>query len=167
MDDLGLLCCRGVAQNSVMTFGPGDAVHVVALGKGIVREVRNGGRYLVEIKGRSLIVAGSQLAPSASARTPRRTKRSVARTQGGPAVVEQTPASPSLDLHGTTVHEGLAALNAFLNAVLLAGNPEARIIHGRSGGRLKAAVHAQLKLMPSIRRFGLDPRNPGVTIVWL
>ena len=53
-----------------MTFEPGDPVHVAALGKGIVREVRNGGRYVVEIKGRSLIVAGSQLAPSASARTP-------------------------------------------------------------------------------------------------
>jgi DNA mismatch repair protein MutS2 len=150
-----------------MTFAPGDAVHVVALGKGIVREVRNGGRYLVEIKGRSLIVAGSQLAPFASARMPRRTKRSVARTDSRPAVVEQTPAPPSLDLHGTTVHEGLEALNAFLNTALLAGNPEVRIIHGRSGGRLKAAVHAQLKLMSPIRGFGLDPRNHGVTIVWL
>lgn len=166
MDDLRLLWCRGLAQNSVMTFGPGDAVHVAALGKGIVREVRNGGRYLVEIKGRSLVVAGSQLAPSASARMPRRPKRSVAEARG-PAVIERTPGSPSLDLHGTTVHEGLEALNAFLNAALLAGNPEVRIIHGRSGGRLKAAVHAQLKLMSPIRGFGLDPRNHGVTIVWL
>lgn len=149
-----------------MTFGPGDAVHVVALGKGIVREVRNGGRYLVEIKGRSLIVAGSQLAPSASARMPRRAKRSVAQTEGS-VVVDPTTSPPSLDLHGTTVHEGLEALNAFLNTALLAGSPEVRIIHGRSGGRLKAAVHAQLKLMSPIRGFGLDPRNHGVTIVWL
>ena len=149
-----------------MTFGPGDAVHVAALGKGIVREVRNRGRYLVEIKGRSLIVAGSELALSGSVRMPRRSKRSATGTQG-PAVVEPTTASPSLDLHGNTVHEGLEALNAFLNTALLAGNPEVRIIHGRSRGRIKAAVHAQLKLMSSIRGFGLDPRNPGVTIVRL
>ena len=43
-----------------MTF-PGDPVHVAALGTGIVREARTGGRYLVEIKGRSFVVVGSQL----------------------------------------------------------------------------------------------------------
>ena len=32
-----------------MAFAPGDEVHVAALGKGVVREVRNGGRYLVEL----------------------------------------------------------------------------------------------------------------------
>ena len=47
------------------------------------------------------------------------------------------------------------------------GLAEARVIHGRSGGRLKAAVHGRLKTMPSVRAFRLDPRNPGVTIVQL
>ncbi len=150
-----------------MTFGPGDAVHVAALGKGIVRDVRNGGRYLVEIKGRSLD-RRRQSARTIRARTNATAHQAFSGPRlEGPAVVEPTPASPSLDLHGTTVHEGLEALNAFLNTALLAGNPEVRIIHGRSGGRLKAAVHAQLKLMSSIRGFGLDPRNHGVTIVWL
>ena len=37
-----------------MTFDPGDPVHVAALGTGIVREARTGGRYLVETKGRSI-----------------------------------------------------------------------------------------------------------------
>lgn len=150
-----------------MTFGPGDPVHVAALGKGIVRQVRNGGRYLVEIKGRSIVVAGNQLAPAEAVRTPRSAKPAVADTQG-PAVVEPTAtASSSLDLHGRTVDEGLDALDAFLNTALLAGNAEVRIIHGRSGGRLKGAVHARLKQMSSIRRFEVDPRNPGVTIVRL
>jgi DNA mismatch repair protein MutS2 len=164
------MCAYGpvsLAHNRTMTFSSGDVVHVAALGKGIVRDVRNGGRYRVEIKGRLLDVAGTQLTLSSPGRTPRRTKRPVGRAQGGPAAVEQTPVPPSLDLHGTTVHEALDALNAFLNAVLIAGNPEARIVHGRSGGRLKAAVHAHLKLMPSIRGFGLDPRNHGVTIIRL
>ena len=39
-----------------MRFNVGDHVHVHALGKGIVREVRSGGRCLIEIKGRSLLV---------------------------------------------------------------------------------------------------------------
>ena len=150
-----------------MTFGPGDPVHVAALGKGIVREVRNGGRYLVDIKGTSIVVAGTQLAPIEPARTPRRAKPSAADPQG-PAGSNSTRTGPSsLDLHGRTVGESLEVLDAFLNTALLAGSTEVRIIHGRSGGRLKAAVHARLKLMPSIRGFALDPRNPGVTIVKL
>jgi DNA mismatch repair protein MutS2 len=151
----------------MMTFGPDDPVHVAALGKGIVREVRNGGRYLVEVKGRSIVAAASQLTPIQPTKTSRRAKPSAAGVQG-PAVVEAASgASPSLDLHGMTVHEGLDAFNAFLNTALLAGHAEVRIIHGRSGGKLKAAVHAQLKRMSSIRGFGLDPRNAGVTIVRL
>lgn len=42
-------------------FAPGDEVHVAGLGKGVVREVRNGGRYLVELKGRSVVTAEAQL----------------------------------------------------------------------------------------------------------
>ena len=39
------------------------------------------------------------------------------------------------------------------------------LIHGRSGGTLKATVHARLVRLPAVSRFRLDPRNPGVTIV--
>ena len=147
-----------------MTFGPGDPVHVAALGKGIVREVRNGGRYVVEIKGRSLVVDGHQLARAGPARTPRRGKPAGLDSQG-PDVEPTATGSRSLDLHGRTVEESLDALDAFLNTALLAGNGEVQIIHGRSGGRIKAAVHARLKLVGSIRNFRLDPGNPGVTIV--
>jgi DNA mismatch repair protein MutS2 len=149
-----------------MTFAPGDPVHVAALGKGIVREVRNAGRYLVELRGRSVVVAGSQLTAVDSARTPRRAIPSVADNRE-PAAAEATTASPSLDLHGRTVDEALEALGAFLNTALLDGHADVRIIHGRSGGKLRAAVHARLKQMSSIRGFRLDPRNPGVTIVRL
>jgi DNA mismatch repair protein MutS2 len=169
-EDAGELCAADDHERkhdtNVMTFGPGESVHVAALGRGIVREVRNGGRYLVEIKGRSLVVEGNQLEPARSARTAR-AKPSVADTPGAPALEPTARATPSLDLHGRTVDESLDALDAFLNTALLAGNAEVRIIHGRSGGRLKAAVHARLKLMPSIRGFRIDPRNPGVTIVRL
>ncbi len=129
--------------------------------------MRNGGRYVVEIKGRSLVVDGHQLAPAGPARTARRGKPAGLDIQGPAAVEPTVGASPSLDLHGRTVDESLDALDAFLNTALLAGNAEVQIIHGRSGGTLKAAVHARLKLMPSIRSFRLDPRNAGVTIVTL
>ena len=146
-----------------ITFAPGDPVHVAALGKGIVRAVRNGGRYLVEIKGRSIVVAADRLTRVASSRATGATVN-----PAGREVDDSSPAPPrSLDLHGKTVDEAVDALDAFLNDALLEGATKLRIIHGQSGGRITAAVHARLKLIPSIRAFRLDERNPGMTIVKL
>jgi DNA mismatch repair protein MutS2 len=66
-----------------------------------------------------------------------------------------------------TVEEAVAALDTFLNDALLAGHAEVRVIHGRGGGRLKAAVHARLKQLSVVRAIRLDPANPGVTIATL
>jgi DNA mismatch repair protein MutS2 len=66
-----------------------------------------------------------------------------------------------------TVEEAVTALDTFLNDALLAGHADVRVIHGRSGGRLKAAVHARLKQLVAVRAFRLDPANAGVTIVTL
>ena len=59
------------------------------------------------------------------------------------------------------------AAAAFLNDALLTGVAEVRIIHGRSGGKLRASLHAQLKRIASIRSYAVDPRNAGVTVVKL
>ena len=53
--------CHNIHVTPSSSFRPGDHVHVASFGKGVVREVRNGGRYLVELKGRSMVVTGSQL----------------------------------------------------------------------------------------------------------
>jgi DNA mismatch repair protein MutS2 len=150
-----------------MPFNPGDPVHVTSLGKAIVREVRNGGRYLVELKGRTLLVTEAQLT---AVENPKRV-RTIAAPPVQPAPSSHAPirshAASSIDLHGMTTDEAIAAVDAFLNEALLASLDEVRIVHGRSGGRLKAAVHARLRALPSIRSFGIDRRNPGVTIVTL
>ena len=147
-------------------FVSGDAVHVKTIGKGTVREVRNSGRYLVEVNGRSIVTTGDQLTAQESPR-----KRARAKTT--PAIrtfhVDNRPSdfAASLDLHGLTVDEALGAVAAFLNNALLTGAAEVQIIHGRSGGRLKASLHEQLKRIASIRGYAIDPRNAGVTIVKL
>jgi DNA mismatch repair protein MutS2 len=144
----------------------GDRVHVAGLGTGIVRETRNGGRYLIELKGRSMVVGADQLA--AADRTPQR-RKTLRPAEEAPG--DAAPAGPekctSLDLHGKTVIEALEALEVFLNGALLDGMTEAIVIHGRSGGKLKAAVHQRLKQFSAVRAFRLDPRNPGVTIIRL
>jgi DNA mismatch repair protein MutS2 len=144
-------------------FSPGEAVHVAALGKGIVREVRNGRRYLVELKGRSVVVAEDQLTATQQTRPPG--TRAPAKSELHTPTRDHVPTS--LDLHGMTVEEAIAALDAFLSDALLAGHAEVRVIHGRSGGRLKAATHARLKSLSAARGFRVDPANPGVTIVAL
>ena len=144
-----------------MGFSPGDLVHVAALGKGTVREVRNGERYLVEIKGRSVEVKGDQLTPQTA---PRKVSRPAA---PHPSHEPPRPHPVSLDLHGKTVMEALDAVSEFLNGALLAGSSEVRIIHGRSGGKIKSALHQQLKGMRSVRRYRVDAMNAGVTVVEL
>ena len=146
-----------------MAFSPGDHVHVATFGKGIVREVRNGGRYLIEVKGRSMVVRAEQLAPL----EPRKA-RPAAATSVPPAIPEtltRSHAPGSLDLHGMTAEGAVAALDEFVNDAILAGIDEVRVIHGRSGGILKEAVHRRLAQLPAIRFFRVDPGNPGVTIV--
>jgi DNA mismatch repair protein MutS2 len=147
-----------------MAFAPGDAIHVKAIGKGIVREVRNGGRYLVEVNGRSIVTTDDQLTAEVSTGKTRARKPAPAKR---PSHVYELPsgAATSLDLHGLTVDEATEAVGVFLNDALLAGAAEVRIIHGRSGGRLKSSLQAQLKRIASIRSYAVDPRNAGVTVV--
>ena len=158
----------------MMDFAPGDRVHIVSLGTGVVREARNGGRYLVEIKGRSMVVAASQLKAAEPERGPSRAVSRESRKETSEAPVAGRPrsngassGSASLDLHGKTVDDTIEALDVFLNDAFLDGRHEVRIIHGRGSGRLKAAVHKRLGQHASVRAFRLDPTNPGVTIVSL
>lgn len=162
----------------VASYQPGDHVHVASFGKGIVREVRNHGRYLVEVKGRAMEVADSQLSlVDASARTKSIGRggasafANAAADRSGPPEVSERRASDggtvTLDLHGHTVEEALDALDACLNDALLAGVSEIRVIHGKSGGRIRAAVHRRLGQLPSVRAFRIDAANVGVTIAVL
>ena len=80
---------------------------------------------------------------------------------------QATGAAREVDLHGLTVDAALDCVERALNAALLADLPELRLVHGKSGGRIRGALHQQLRAMPSVRGFRLDPRNEGVTIVVL
>ncbi|MCC6989451.1 MAG: Smr/MutS family protein, partial [Acidobacteria bacterium] len=72
-----------------------------------------------------------------------------------------------VDLHGLRVDEALHRIDDALDAALRAGHAELRFIHGRSGGRLRGALHERLRRISAVRGVRLDPRNAGVTIVSL
>ena len=72
---------------------------------------------------------------------------------------------PVRDPHGRA--RPSAEIAAKMDAAIRAGHGRLRVIHGRSGGRLRGALHRQLLALPSVRAFRLDPANDGVTIVEL
>jgi hypothetical protein len=140
------------------------------LGKGVVRAVRNGGRVLVDVRGRATEFREPEVQPLAGSGAD-------AVKVGGPGrgngTVDAAPwhrpdeGPAEIDLHGLTTDAALARVDEALNEALLAGRSSLRVIHGRGGGRLKAAVHRRLREIPSVRGFHVDPRNEGVTEVAL
>ena len=148
-------------------FALGDLVQT-RLGKGVVREVRNGGRVLVDVQGRALVVSESEISA-----VPQHRKPSKAAGHSEPRSNARAPKrgaralSAEIDLHGLTVDEALERVQQALNEALLADLGELRFIHGRSGGRIRAALHRHLRETPGVRNFRVDPRNEGVTIVSL
>ena len=136
------------------------------LGKGVVREVRKNGRLLIEIGGRSVVLQAHAVTPLGVHERPAG-KRKAATAAGFEPIVPAHGASAEVDLHGLTVEEALARAEQALNDALLADVSELRLIDGKSGGRIRAALHRRLRDIPTVRAFRLDPRNPGVTIVSL
>src|SRR5688572_12196940 len=147
-------------------FTPGDTVQT-RFGKGVVRELQNGGRLKVEVYGRAVVVADSEISLVGEGRNRPRARWMT--YERGPERTRARRAPQSvfaeIDLHGLTVEEALDRVQDALSAALLEDIAELRLIHGRSGGRIRAALHHRLR--ETRRRFRVDPRNEGVTIVSL
>jgi dsDNA-specific endonuclease/ATPase MutS2 len=147
--------------------GPGDLVHT-PFGKGTLRGRRNNGRVVVEVRGRAMVLNEAEVTPIED--------RQPLRKPGGaksPKIPEEPKhpraghVAPDIDLHGLTVDQALARAETALNDALLEDVAELRFIHGRSGGRIRAALHRWLAAIGTVRTFRVDSRNAGVTIVHL
>jgi DNA mismatch repair protein MutS2 len=156
-----------------MPFPVGSAVAVVTLRKhGHVLEVLPGGRYRVAVGGLTLVCGEDQLETvSHSKKQQRREREASARKTSAPVPTPVPYAADasrfqSIDLHGMTVPEALAALPPFIDRAIRAGLSSVEIIHGISGGRLRAAVRTYLAGMPAVTCAAPDERNPGVTIAY-
>ena len=151
-----------------MAFVVGDIVQT-PYGKGSVREIRNNGRILVDVRGRALECRIAEITPveerKRRARPSGKSSHHRAEEPSKPARPRHVPTE--IDLHGLTVAEALARAEEALNDSLLANATELRFIHGRSGGHIRDALHRWLRRIESIGSFRVDPRNEGVTIVTL
>jgi dsDNA-specific endonuclease/ATPase MutS2 len=147
------------------TCKAGDSVQT-RFGKGVVREVRNNHRLLVDVQGRAMVFTESEVSPFDADRSTRRRSKAPTLAQGGPSAPHPSrTVVREVDLHGLTVEEALARIESVINDALLADVGELRLVHGKSGGRIKAALHQRLREFSSVRGFRLDARNAGVTIV--
>lgn len=72
----------------------------------------------------------------------------------------------SIDLHGMTVPEALAALGPFLDLAIRAGLERVEIIHGISGGKLRVVVRKYLAETPAVSMAVPHERNPGVMVAY-
>jgi DNA mismatch repair protein MutS2 len=148
----------------VSRFMAGDPVQT-PLGKGVVREARNSGRLVVEIRGRAVVFEETTVTLLDPRKAPSAKRKAAATTIA--AELSPSRRAADVDLHGLTVDEALARAEQALNDAMLADASELRLIHGKSGGRIRAALHRRLREIPTVRAFRLDPANPGVTIVSL
>ncbi len=137
-------------------------------GKGTVREVRNNGSLLVEVRGRALVVKERDISVLDASPQPR-VSNGTGKSRRVPPQTEPDAGGDAreVDLHGLTVEAALARAVQVLDEALRADVAELRLIHGRSGGRIRAALHRWLSEIPSVRGFQLDPRNEGVTVIRL
>jgi DNA mismatch repair protein MutS2 len=156
-----------------MAFTIGSAVAVVNLRKhGHVLEVLPGSRYRVAVGGMTMVCTEAQLETVSHSKKAQRREREAPAPRTEAAAPPQASHAPdtsryqSIDLHGMTVPEALAALPPFLDRAIRAGLTHVRIIHGISGGRLRVAVRDYLSGMPAVTCAVPDERNPGVTVVY-
>jgi DNA mismatch repair protein MutS2 len=144
--------------------GPSSSALAAAIGSDVV--LRSGARgTLLAVDGESATVALGRMHSSmpvaeiskilASAKP---VPQSAVRSTGALAAAK-------LDLRGARVEDALAALEARISAVLLAGGDQLEIIHGVGTGALRDAVRRKLRELPEVRevRTADEPGREGVT----
>jgi dsDNA-specific endonuclease/ATPase MutS2 len=137
---------------------PGESVQT-PLGKGVILEVRNR-RVLVQIQDRAVLLNARDVTPiappkAAAARpaTPAAARPTTAASATRPGGRRTPPPSavPTIDLHGLTVVEALDAVIAAIDAALRNDAASLRVIHGRSGGRLRTHLRRPERPAVSMR----------------
>jgi DNA mismatch repair protein MutS2 len=149
---------------------PGMRVLVASLGReGEVADRRADGRVDVRLGAMSVTVDPAELRAPAAGGAP--ATRPTARPRaGGAAAPPERSASRELILIGRTVEEAEAEVDRFLDAALIAGHEEVRVVHGHGTGRLRTAIRRFLAGHAQVA--GQRPGRPeeggdGATVVTL
>jgi DNA mismatch repair protein MutS2 len=90
--------------------------------------------------------------------------------QRRPSIVDRISVPQEVHLRQMRVRPALVKLDAYLRDATGAGHPRVRVIHGKSGGVMKAAVREHMTGHPMVKRYyNASPAegNGGVTIAVL
>lgn len=160
-------------ERSADTSSDSVAADLAAASIGDVVETRGGSRGeivgLDTERGRVTIAFGSLRAVLSTseiiANLGRATRREPLSSRPSP----EPGATARLDLRGARVEDALAALEARIDAVLLAGGDRLEIVHGVGTGALRDAVRRRLRELGEVRevRDAETPGRDGVTIAIL
>ena len=155
---------------------PGLKVHVRSLEReGTIVEVRDR-KVVVRMGTTSFAVERADLAPVGAPAAPPPAKSAVSRLLEGrdpsrrTREDDETETPMELMLLGKTVEEALEAVDRFLDASVLAGRDEVRIVHGHGTGRLRSAIRAHLQkhaLVEGKRAGAPNEGGDGATVVTL
>jgi DNA-nicking Smr family endonuclease len=156
-------------------FEIGSRVIVRSFGnkRGLVIEAGRGRQYRVRIENAVLSCREDDLAPAtdeARARERKRGREHVTRRERhlGPRRGDDRAAPPRrVDLHGLTVEEALAKVIEAIDRALQQNADRLEVLHGKGTGRIREALHRELASIPVVAAFKLDPKNPGVTWIYL
>jgi DNA mismatch repair protein MutS2 len=139
---------------------PGQAVFVASFGaEGIVRAV-SGQKVDVEIRGKRMRVALSDLRQGPPAGTPAAPRHPGGSNRPAPGPGVEGRAA-ELVLIGNTVDEALDRVAKFLDDALLTDERRLRVVHGHGTGRLREAVRAYFKDHPLVAQVSPAPDNEG------
>jgi len=152
-------------HDELVMSSPLDASTLLAaIGSDVV--LRSGARgTLLSVDGTSVTIALGRMHASMQL-------IEIAKILPSPKLSAQTPIRPvgtlaaaKLDLRGARVEDALAALEARISAVLMAGGEQLEVIHGVGTGALRDAVRRRLRELPEVRevRTSDEPSREGVT----
>ena len=145
-------------------LAPGDPVVAPELGvRGTLAEIAGAEAVVLGLSGQRIRVALDRLQPDRDAHA-----RSVASHTAAVSVhaAASAHAPDELDVRGQTAQEAREAVRAFVDAAALAGRVDARIIHGRGTGAVRAAVRDELGRHPLVEGQESDSAD-GATVARL
>jgi DNA mismatch repair protein MutS2 len=150
-----------IVETEISAVAVGDEVQLQSGARGEVLALDGEGRISIALGSMRLEVGRSEIA-----RVIGRKKQSAVPV-GRPSAAGDAVAR--LDLRGARVEDALVALEARIDALLLAGGERLEIIHGVGTGALRDAVRRRLRELSEVRevRDADTPGRDGVTIALL
>jgi DNA mismatch repair protein MutS2 len=146
----------------------GDRVRLVGQeGSGLVISVK-GKNAVVQLGEIKSVVALSKLEKVGGAMKPVESKKP--QSTGIKLYEKQSQFNPVLDVRGKRVEEVLPLLDQFLDAAILLGHGEIKILHGKGEGVLRKVVRDRLKAYKQIASFAdehVERGGDGITVAVL